>query len=143
MSACILDASVAVKWFIDDILTPQALRAGRDYTCSAPTLIVSEVANGLWKYARRGDVSPADCREALSKLPALTLLHSSTDLVADAIDMAVDLDHPVYDCQYLALARQQSLPILSADKRLLSLAHDRLGLETIDLADIEPEADAP
>ncbi|WP_300528976.1 type II toxin-antitoxin system VapC family toxin [Maricaulis sp.] len=143
MSACILDASVAVKWFIDDVLTPQALRAGHVFNCSAPTLIVSEVANGLWKYARRGDVSVADCRAALTNLPTLTVLHSSVGLVGDAIDLAVELDHPVYDCQYLALARQQSVPVLSADKRLLSLARDRLGLETIDLADIPPEIPAP
>lgn len=139
MKACILDASVAVKWFINDVLTPQALLAGQNYTCSAPTLIMSEVANGLWKYARRGDASPADCRQALAKLPTLTRLHSSADLVADAIDLAVKHDHPVYDCQYLALAQRDKLPILSADRRLLALARDRLDIEAIDLADIPTE----
>jgi predicted nucleic acid-binding protein len=44
----------------------------------------------------------------------------------------------VYDCLYIALARREGLPLISADKRLLTLARDRLGLQTISLDDINP-----
>jgi predicted nucleic acid-binding protein len=38
-------------------------------------------------------------------------------LSASAGRLAVDLDHPVYDCFYLALAVQEQYPVVTADRR--------------------------
>ncbi len=38
-------------------------------------------------------------------------------LAASAVRLAVDLDHPVYDCFYLALAIQEQYPVVTADAR--------------------------
>jgi predicted nucleic acid-binding protein len=43
-------------------------------------------------------------------------------LQAEALALAIYLDHPVYDCLYLVLARREVAALLSADQRLLKLA---------------------
>ena len=43
-------------------------------------------------------------------------------LTSAAARLAVDLDHPVYDCFYLALAVQTQYPVVTADARF----HDKV-----------------
>ena len=43
-------------------------------------------------------------------------------LQAEALALACHLDHPVYDCLYLALARREAAVLVTADKRLQQLA---------------------
>jgi predicted nucleic acid-binding protein len=40
----------------------------------------------------------------------------------EALALACHLDHPVYDCLYLALARREAAQLLTADQRLEKLA---------------------
>ena len=60
---------------------------------------------------------------ALRQLPSfftqLTALH---ELLEEAAEIAVAADHPVYDCFYIALARREGMPLVTADKRLASAA---------------------
>ena len=138
MIPAIVDASVAVKWFVEDVLSGQAVAAINRYDFFAPSLILAETANGLWKYARRGDMAVDDCREAVCRLPGFVRTTPDEDLVEDAMALSVSLDHPAYDCLYLALARRLSLPLLSADRRMLALARTQLNLATIGLDEVEP-----
>jgi predicted nucleic acid-binding protein len=41
----------------------------------------------------------------------------------------MELDHPVYDCFYLALAERERAPLISADKRLLAAAQRSKAIE--------------
>jgi predicted nucleic acid-binding protein len=43
-------------------------------------------------------------------------------LQVEALALACHLDHPVYDCLYLALARREAALLLTADQRLQQLA---------------------
>jgi hypothetical protein len=43
-------------------------------------------------------------------------------LQAEALALATHLDHPVYDCLFLVLARREVATLLSADQKLLELA---------------------
>ena len=36
--------------------------------------------------------------------------------------MALDFGHPVYDCFYVALAAQEHAPLITADRRMVTLA---------------------
>jgi predicted nucleic acid-binding protein len=69
----------------------------------APELMLTEVANTLWRLQRAGQLQAATLQ---------TLLRRAADLV----------DHPAYDCLYLVLARREVASLLSADQRLLDLA---------------------
>src|SRR6185437_13955244 len=46
----------------------------------------------------------------------------SAELAPSAADIALQLDHPVYDCFYLALAERREIELLTADRRLVRKA---------------------
>jgi hypothetical protein len=43
-------------------------------------------------------------------------------LQAEALALACHLNHPVYDCIYLALAKREAATLISTDRRLRNLA---------------------
>lgn len=120
MTGFVVDASVAVKWLVHEPLSEQAAKLlDDDLPLAAPELIFAEVANALWAISRRGDIGAADVREALDLLADAPLIVASSmkQLMAVAARLASDLDHPVYDCMYLALALQEQRPVITADLR--------------------------
>jgi len=58
VTALIVDASIALKWGVDEVGTPEALALKRTHRLAAPDLLVAECANILWKKVRRGELSP-------------------------------------------------------------------------------------
>lgn len=57
---------------------------------------------------------------ALETLPHLGVgLVPSHDLADRAMALAIDLQHPAYDCFYLALAESRRVPLITQDKTLM------------------------
>jgi predicted nucleic acid-binding protein len=116
----VIDASIAFKWIVPepDSEAADALIAGGE-TLIAPDLIRTEVANAGWKATRRGDMTAEQLRLSIEWLPQLLdQLHTVAPLLARAVAIACRLDHPVYDCVYLALAERVSSPLVTVDERL-------------------------
>lgn len=116
----VVDASVAVKWFIAEQWTEESrmLLASR-IDRHAPDLILAETTNVLWKKARRGDIKDPQAYFAeAANLPDVLVLHRCQDLFVRASAIALDIDHPVYDCIYLACAEAEGVPLVTADHRL-------------------------
>jgi predicted nucleic acid-binding protein len=123
----VIDASVLVKWFIDE---PGADRAAalRGGELAAPDLILVEVGNALWKHQRRGVLSSPDYVDAVEALRVAPItLTPIADLLQAAARIAAELDHPLYDCLYLALAMREGFPLVTDDQRLLKTAAPRFG----------------
>ncbi len=120
MTALVVDASVAVKWFVDEPGTDAAL-ALLDHELHAPDLIYAEVANILWKKQVRGEVDP-DVAACSAEALAHVQMHIEPCalLAVDAVTLAARLEHPAYDCFYLALARRMGATFVTADKRLVA-----------------------
>jgi predicted nucleic acid-binding protein len=119
----IVDASVAVKWFAaeDNSDRARALFASGEELI-APDLVLAEVSNVMWKKLRRGLLLPDQVVASARRLPQyFERLIAISELVERATELTVTLDHPVYDCFYLALAERERLPLVSADGRLLAL----------------------
>ena len=57
----------------------------------------------------------------LSRAAAL-VDHIEPDRHLQVEALACHLDHPVYDCLYLALARREAAVLLTADQKLMALA---------------------
>jgi predicted nucleic acid-binding protein len=133
--AYIVDASVALKWLVVEENTAQAvelLRSGSDLF--APRLIVDEVANALWKKCRQQYLKPSEALERIRLLPRYfkgLLDMSDADVV---LDMAIAIDHPVYDCFYLQAARDRGLPLVTADQSLMRKASSIPGVTMHDLS---------
>ena len=85
----------------------------------APTLLISEVANALWKAMRRGQFITGAFSEQLKSLPQLVTMVAETPYMPRAFDLAKSLEHPVYDCVYLALAEALGQQLVTADTRFL------------------------
>ncbi|UEM04761.1 type II toxin-antitoxin system VapC family toxin [Skermanella rosea] len=126
MSAAIVDASVALKWFVEEEGSSDAadLIAGGTARL-APDLVIPEVLNAAWKAFSRGFM----VREQYDAIPRLLPdlfqdIVPTKRLASRAATLAREMGHPAYDCFYLALAEEQNLPLITADRRLVNRVVD-------------------
>ena len=118
MTDLVIDASVAIKWVVDEPGTAEALRLRRHHL-SAPELLVPECANILWKKVRLGELTEVEALLSARLLARADVeLEPMRPLLERATELAIALDHPAYDCVYLALAEQLSRDLVTADERL-------------------------
>ena len=106
MSLFVVDASVAIKWFLPEIHSDGALRllAG-EHTLYAPDLIFSDFGNVLWKRFRKREISKAEASATIEALLSVALrVQSSQSLIPLALEIACGENRTVYDSLYLAAA---------------------------------------
>jgi predicted nucleic acid-binding protein len=119
----VVDASVAFKWFAQEEGTDRAVRLlERGEPIVAPDLILAEVCNAAWKSLRRRELSALQfegiVNDVARPFARLVLLDQ---LIRPAAALTHRLDHPIYDCLYLALADAEGIPVITADQRLLAV----------------------
>lgn len=134
----VVDASVVVKWFLDEGDSRQAdALAGADAPLLAPNIVTTELANALWKQHRRGVLEKDAAAAMLKDAPRyFTELVDPEQLLDRAFSLATTHDHPVYDCLYLALAEDRNGQVVTADQRLLQrFAGTQLANRILALAD--------
>lgn len=122
MNTVVVDASVAVKWFLPEHDAGRAaslLRA--DNRLLAPDLLWIEVASVLWKVARRGAISADESQRMIAGTTAFPVeTVESLDLLPESLRIASRTDRTVYDCLYLALAARRNAAVVTADERLVN-----------------------
>ena len=120
MNTVVIDASIAIKWVIEEDGTAPALMLGQRARIIAPELLVAECANILWKKVRLNELSEDEARLAARLLQAAPIEFATTrSLLEPATRIAIELDHPAYDCLYLALAIERDCRFATADERFL------------------------
>jgi predicted nucleic acid-binding protein len=123
VTSFVVDASVALKWFVPEPYSAKAddlVRAEAELI--APSIIWSELANAVWKNARLGNVDSGIWDDVAAKLPCLLAIHNTEGLLLQtAVKLAMEHGHPVYDCVYLALAIQTGARVVTVDKRFLNV----------------------
>lgn len=117
------DASVAVKWLLDEPGAGAAhrLRDEEGVSFSVPDLWYLEIGNVLWKRTSRGDagLTRQRLRELLELLDAVPVaVHRSRDLLHRSVGIALDAGLSVYDAAYVAVAELDSATLVTADARL-------------------------
>jgi predicted nucleic acid-binding protein len=122
--ACVLDASAAVRLILGDPAAAAVAEQIREAALvMAPELMLTEVANTLWKLQRADQLADLDPQQLLADARDLAdRVEPDRHLHAEALALACHHDHPVYDCLYLALARREAATLISVDRRLLQLA---------------------
>ena len=120
----VIDASIAAKWILPEPESDRAEALRNDEpVLIAPELIVAELGNAVWKRARRQEITAAKAVEAISHaMRMIDRLYPLEGLAIRATAIAISLNHPIYDCFYLALAERERLKIATADDRLANLA---------------------
>jgi predicted nucleic acid-binding protein len=122
--ACVLDASAAVRLSLGDVAASGLAESIRTASLVlAPELMLTEVANTLWKLQRADLLAGLNPQQLLLDARELVdRVEPDRHLQAEALALACHLNHPVYDCLYLALARREAATLVSADRRLNALA---------------------
>ena len=89
----------------------------------APELMLTEVANALWRL-QRADQLPADGLQPLLSRAAelVDVIEPDRHLQEEALALAFHLEHPLYACLNLALTKREGAGLLTSDQRLKQLA---------------------
>ena len=120
MNTLVIDASIAVKWLVEERGTPEALALRQKAKLIAPELLVAECANILWKKVKREELLKPEALLAARLLQGAEIeLLPTRSLFEAATRMSIEIDHPAYDCLYLALAVEKECPFVTADERFL------------------------
>jgi len=128
LPSCILDASVAVKLFLQEPFTPEVTLIFSEYIAHpelepfvVPDLFYIECANILWKRVTR--LKNLDANLARRHIADLRNLHIPSVGMATLSERAVEIgmvyDITAYDASYVALSEARGVPLLTGDERLI------------------------
>ena len=118
MSAVVIDASVAVKWFLPEPHAHAARRVlkGRRILL-APDVIWAEVGNVLWKRCQRAEITHEAAQRILREFKRFPLeTYAAKMLLEPAWALATQHRISVYDGLYLALAISRNCKLVTADR---------------------------
>ena len=120
---CVVDAGVAVKWFVEERGSAVARTVlSKGETLLAPDLILVEMSNTAWKKVRRKEMTWEQGEAMVRALPFyFDRLVQSEALVVRAYALANHLNHPMYDCLYLALAELEDVDLITDDEGLVKI----------------------
>jgi len=115
----VIDASVALKWVLPENGSGEAI-ALRSQSLAAPSHWLIEAGNALWRYVQTNRLPAADAALSLRELAAAPVTSvAGEEILSQAFEIATRLQHPLYDCLYLALAVREDCYVVTADRRFL------------------------
>lgn len=128
MGPFVLDASVALKWFLPEQYSEYALRLKPASTnLHVPAFFFLEFTHVACKKQRRREVTAAEVIGMIGIMRSAALRrHEDAAILPRALELALQLNVGFYDCMYLALALELDCPFVTADRRL---AHRVSGTE--------------
>ncbi|MFA5800080.1 MAG: type II toxin-antitoxin system VapC family toxin [Candidatus Peribacteraceae bacterium] len=116
----VVDTNVIAYLFIGGEKTPHARSTLlKDPAWAAPILWRSEFRNVLTMYLRQGRLLLPDAFELVRE--AESLLSGSEYQVesGNVLDLASSSRCSAYDCEFVALAQELGVPLVTSDKRIL------------------------
>lgn len=120
MSRLVIDSSVAIKWWVPEVHSADALRyLDPDLERDAPELLLAEAGNILWKKVRAGELTREEAERIGADVgQADVTIHPMAPLLGSALRLGLETGRSVYDSMYLALAEMLSTRLVTADRRL-------------------------
>ena len=119
MTTVVVDASVAVKWYVPEVHTLEAEKLlNNTYEIHAPELMLPEFGNIVWKKVRKKDLTELEATQIIKAFGIQSIaFHSHQSLLKAAFTGALLSGQTVYDWSYLALAISLSCQFVTADER--------------------------
>jgi predicted nucleic acid-binding protein len=116
----VADTNLIAYLLIRSERTPQAEAVlERDPVWSAPVLWRSEFRNVLSLYLRRGHLTVADALAYMEEAEVL-LEGQEYEVPSPAIfQLALDSGCSAYDCEFVQLAKELEIPLVTSDRRIL------------------------
>jgi predicted nucleic acid-binding protein len=139
----VIDASIAVKWFVNEKDSDRALQLRSSYLDGAielvaPNLILYEVADAL-RFHPHCDFTEAnllDSIDALRDMQIAVALTTETWLKAFSISLSENLS--IYDAVYLAMSEVLKTTLITSDKELVGKLDRTLRFRVRLLQDLKP-----
>lgn len=135
----VVDASVAVKWFIDEPDSAVADDVLNRYEgeLAGPSFLVIEVTRALVAATNTRRIARDAGRTVIAAwlktvdAGRITIFETDRAILDRSVEIALNLGHPLPDCLYLALAMHLNCPLLTADRKFAqraSATSDRIEL---------------
>ena len=131
----VVDASVAIKWIVDESGSSEArtLLLAAEEILIAPTLLLVEVQYAIAKRYFQGQARTNQLARAVPALIAAFSAFAPLDVKLAEAAAAMSFPLParaealsppfgVYDCVYIALAKQERATLVTADRRQAEIA---------------------
>lgn len=134
MTRIVVDASVAVKWFVPEELSADARRLlTTDYQLLAPDLLWAELGNALWKKHRRRELDQRTAHRLLRDFSRVPIeFHAAERWTDAALELAIRHDMTVYNGLYLAMAAGNGCRLVTADRRLREACREGVTRNLVD-----------
>jgi predicted nucleic acid-binding protein len=117
----VADTNLILYLHISSELSPLALRVlQKDSHWITPPLWQSEFRNALAGYTRRGmslEMAQEIMEDALQLMEERQVIPNSNRVLT----LAANSSCTAYDCEYVALAEQLGIPLVTADKQLIRI----------------------
>jgi len=141
----VIDASVAIKWYIPEPLSEQASKLfdslqNLNVQFLAPDLIIPEIGNVLWKKVRWKELSAVEAQTISSVLceDFPVMLFESSLYLSAAMELALVCNRTIYDSLYMAVAIAHEGYFVTADQKMVNaLSNTSVSQRIMFLADIE------
>ena len=121
MSLYVVDASVAIKLYVPEVHSAEAIRFFSDaHELIVPEFMLAEVANIVWKKsALLGELTEAEAKTVVDAVQELPLgYYYTSGLLTDALQIALATKRTVYDSLYIALAVKEGCELMTDDRKL-------------------------
>jgi predicted nucleic acid-binding protein len=142
----VVDPGVAIKWFVEEPLRPQArsLLADR-HEVIAPDILIAGVAELARQKAARGEITVEQAEPIVRNIALPSFISAfveSPQLRTRALAIALQCGRPVHDCFYAACAEAAQAPLVSADEDFLhALKSEGIDVRGIPLARVHELAE--
>ena len=129
----VVDASLATKWFVGEHDQDLAITFLDDFdrAICAPDLLLTEVGGAIVRRANSDKGFVDDARLALDRMMlfwdhgGIVLQRLTSERVARAAKVALELGHPLADCVYLTLAIELDYDLATCDAKFHAKAAPR------------------
>ena len=118
----IVDASIALSWFVEQPLSRHALHLVAAHSpLYAPDVFLTETACAAWRLAQQGAIAPAQAAGIADAVTeGVPAIFASGPYLGGAMQLALALQHPLPGCLYLACARELGGRVITTDARILA-----------------------
>jgi predicted nucleic acid-binding protein len=122
----VVDASVAIKWYIPEKHSEAARRLhNQAYCLHVPDFFMLEVGNIVCKKRRRNEMSLEVSELIINDVQTVSLeWHRDEPLFSKAYEIANETYRSLYDCLYLSLAVSLEGQMVTADSRFYEALKD-------------------
>lgn len=133
MNNLVIDASVGLKWFLDDereIKKAQRILDNfekKQVKLLLPTLWIYEVTNGFRTAVLKRRIKKQDAQKYTQELkelafPLVDLSYLVEKIMTDSLSFGLS----IYDAAYVVLAKQEGVDFFTGDKRLYNTLKNKL-----------------